>query len=77
MCAGAFKDNAEAIYSVDQQPVRFNMAFSPIPEIADQGMIPVFTINDLSFDQDLHDGLDMIRIAPPLDHHFQIFCKAI
>jgi hypothetical protein len=76
MGAGTFEDNLELVCPIDQQPIRFNMAFPSILEIADQRMIPIFAIKRFPFDQLPHDGFDMIRIASALDHPLQVFAKA-
>jgi hypothetical protein len=76
MRAGAFEDNSEQVYSIDQQPIGFNMAVSASLKIADQWMIPIFAIKRLPFYHLPHDGFDMIRIASALDHPLQVFAKA-
>ena len=39
MGSGAFKDDRAFFYPVNQQPVRFNVTFAPIFEIAYQDMV--------------------------------------
>jgi hypothetical protein len=36
MGAGSFKNDPGFIDPINQQPVRLNMAFPPVPEIADE-----------------------------------------
>jgi hypothetical protein len=47
MGSGAFKDDCAFFYPINQQPVRFNVTFATIFEIADQDMIVEFAIKGL------------------------------
>jgi hypothetical protein len=68
MCSSAFEDDHASFKPVNQKPVRFNMAFPTVFEIANQEMIPVFAFQRYFANELTNDGLDAFRIRATLDH---------
>jgi len=58
MCSSSFEDDPASFNPVNQKPVRFNMAFPTIFEIANQEMIPVFAFQRYFVNEFTNDGLD-------------------
>ena len=81
MCSSAFKDDLKddhtSVEPVNQKPVRFNMAFSAVFEIANQEMIPVFAFQRYFVNEFTNDGLDASGSAPRLIIRFKSFSKRL
>jgi len=60
MGAGAFEDDAGFIYTIDQKPVWFDVAFPPGFEIAGQNMIPAFSVKVFFLNQLTNDAFDTL-----------------
>ncbi len=73
----SFKDDFITFDFIDQEPVRLDMAFAPIFEIADELMVLVFNVQILLSHKLCHDRLELFYTFLLAQDFFKVLFKLL